>query len=97
MSPGRKATGQPPSLSLNSYNKLLQVVELAEMIEVKLRPVGNALGLILPGKMVKKDKLQAGQTVLISVFPPKKVNWDRLLGLTKGASTFERDRTERKL
>ncbi|HLD75560.1 MAG TPA: hypothetical protein VI874_00955 [Candidatus Norongarragalinales archaeon] len=68
---------------------------MGKMLEVKLRPVGNAVGLILPASVIKEEKLHIGETIGISVFKRKKVNWKKLLGLAKGASAFERDRTER--
>lgn len=65
------------------------------MIEVKLRPVGNALGVILPSSLVKKEKLKSGEVIKLSIIKPKKVRIEDLLGLTKGAGPFERERDHR--
>ncbi|MFH1199460.1 MAG: hypothetical protein V1708_00165 [Candidatus Micrarchaeota archaeon] len=66
-----------------------------EAVEVKVRPVGNALGVIFPGRLVKQAGLKRGQKVFVSVFRRKKVDIDSLFGITKGASGFERDHTDR--
>ena len=54
------------------------MVDVGKMLEVKLRPVGNAVGLILPASVIKEEKLHIGETIGISVFKRKKVNWKKL-------------------
>lgn len=66
-----------------------------EAVEVKVRPVGNALGVIFPSRLVRGAKLRRGQKVFVSVFKRKKVDVDSLLGIARGASSFERDHTDR--
>ncbi len=68
---------------------------MAEIVEVKLRPVGNALGVILPGRMIKEEKLKSGETIFVSVLRKRKASVKELRGLTKGASSFERDHAGR--
>ncbi|MFH1257902.1 MAG: hypothetical protein ABIG96_00655 [Candidatus Micrarchaeota archaeon] len=62
-----------------------------ETVEVKVRPVGNALGLILPGKLVREEKIRSGESVMLTVFKRRKVSIDSLLGLAKGAKPFQRE------
>lgn len=65
-----------------------------ETVEVKLRPVGNALGLILPSKLVKKEKLKNGEIVKLNIIKERKLRIEDLMGIAKGAGPFERDRDD---
>lgn len=68
---------------------------MSELVEVKVRPVGNALGFILPSRLVKSEKLRSGETVKISIVK-QKAGVASLFGLTRGASLFEREHDERR-
>lgn len=67
---------------------------MSEAVEVKVRPVGNALGAIFPGKLVKQEKIREGESVFIQVFKKRRVKIESLLGLARGANPFQRDRGE---
>ena len=67
---------------------------MVELVEVKVREVGNALGVILPGKTVKEENLKSGQKVMMCIFKPKKIDPADLLGWAKGALPFEREHGE---
>ncbi len=66
-----------------------------EMVEVKVRQVGNALGVILPGALVKSEKLKKGDSIKLSVLRERKIDARSLLGLTRGASPFVREHDHR--
>ncbi len=66
-----------------------------ETVEVKVRPVGNALGVILPGRVVKEGHLASGDTVMLNVFKKRKVDLNSIFGIAKGASSFERGHNDR--
>ena len=67
-----------------------------EMIDAKLRQVGNAVGVILPKSVLEQENLHVGETVSIGVSKKRKIDVRKLLGLAKGAAPFERDHEDRK-
>ncbi len=68
---------------------------MGELVEVKIRSVGNALGVILPKRVIEAEGLKKGETVSLSLFKKRKVDIRSLLGLTKGAGDFVRERDHR--
>ncbi len=68
---------------------------MGEFVEVKIRSVGNALGVILPKRVIEAEGLKKGETVSLGVFKKHKANIDALLGLTRGAGGFVRERDHR--
>lgn len=64
---------------------------MPEAVDVKVIQVGNALGLLLPARVVKAEKIRKGQTVTLSVWKKKKLNLESLLGKYKGTQPFVRD------
>ena len=66
-----------------------------EFIDVKVRKVGNSLGIILPRNVVEMEGIHNGETVRIAVLKKRTHNFEELLGLTAGAPSFERDHTDR--
>jgi len=71
------------------------VITVPELVEVKLRPVGNALGLILPSKLVKNEHLKSGETVKIALLKKRKIDLSKLFGIARGAPPFEREHGHR--
>ena len=68
---------------------------MGEVVEVKIRSVGNALGVILPKRVIEAEGLRKGETVSLSLFKKRKVNLDALFGLTKGKGGLVRERDHR--
>lgn len=67
------------------------------MVEVTLRHVGNAVGVIIPKRVLEAENLHVGETVHMGVAKKRKIDVKSLLGFAKGASSFERDHIDRKL
>ena len=68
---------------------------MSELIEVKVRPVGNALGVILPGQIIREDKIKAGETIFLSVLKKPKIKINEVFRSIKGAKPFEREHNDR--
>ena len=63
---------------------------MSSVVDVKLRPVGNALGFILPSEIVRQERLRKGETVTVSIMPAGNFDYRSLLGIAKGAKPFTR-------
>ncbi len=71
------------------------MVWVSEMIEVKVRPFGNAFGVILPKAIMDGEKIGKGEMINLIVLKKKKIDFDLLFGIAKGLGPFERDHTDR--
>ncbi|MFA4907504.1 MAG: hypothetical protein WC602_04490 [archaeon] len=64
---------------------------MVEAVEVKVRQVGNALGVILPSRIIREEKIRAGESIKVAIFVPHKADITKLFGMTKGAKPFVRE------
>lgn len=60
-------------------------------VEVKIRPIGNARGVILPAQALDEERVHEGETVLVTVSKKRKFHLRDLQGIYKGTTPFERD------
>lgn len=63
-------------------------------VQAKIMQVGNSLGVLLPAELIRSENFHKGETVQIAVFKQRKIDLKRFMGMTKGASSFERDHQE---
>ena len=63
-------------------------------VQAKIMQVGNSLGVLLPAELIRSENFHKGETVQIAVFKQRKIDLKKFMGLTKGASSFERDHEE---
>ena len=65
------------------------------VIEVKLRQVGNALGFILPKRVLTAERLRKGQRVFVRISRTRDYDLTSVLGMAKGAGPFVREHDHR--
>ncbi len=66
-----------------------------ELLEGKVRPIGNSLCVILPAKAVKEDEIESGDTIRFSILKPKRHNLSEIIGKFPKLKGFDRDLTGR--
>ena len=64
---------------------------MVEAVEVKVRHVGNALGVILPSRIINDEKIRVGESVMVSVIKKSNGSLRDLLGIARGAKSFKRE------
>lgn len=70
---------------------------MAELFKVKVRKVGDSLGLLIPKEVAIREDIKEGEEVDVSVLKRRKLEalLKKLRGSAKGAGPFERDREDR--
>lgn len=70
---------------------------MAEMFKVKVRKVGDSLGILIPKDIADTESIKEGEEVEVSVLKRKKLEalLKKVMGSAKGAGPFERDREDR--
>ena len=48
------------------------------------------MGVLLPAELIRSENFHKGETVQIAVFKQRKIDLKKFMGMTKGASSFER-------
>ncbi len=66
-----------------------------QLMEAKVRPVGNSLGFILPAKVVKAAKIRNGQLIHYALLEPKQLSLDGIVGKYPELKGFDRNLTGR--
>lgn len=82
---------------LYCYNVI--TITMSELFEAKLRKIGNSLGVIVPGHIIKVLEIHRGDTVKLVI--PHSENKRRnkkllsLVGIDKDKKPFKRDKEDR--
>ncbi|MBU1197005.1 AbrB/MazE/SpoVT family DNA-binding domain-containing protein [Candidatus Micrarchaeota archaeon] len=63
---------------------------MASVVSVKIRPVGNSLGFILPKKLIREERIREGDDVEFILVKRRKIDVQSLLGIAKGTPPFVR-------
>lgn len=71
-------------------------MDMPEMFKAKVRKVGTSLGVLIPNKIAKKEKIKEGQEVEVGLLKAKRLEEVlKLFGTAKRSKPFERDRIDR--
>jgi antitoxin component of MazEF toxin-antitoxin module len=69
---------------------------MSELFKTKVRMIGTSYGVLIPKKLMKREKLKKGEEVEIALLKKKKIALiEKAFGITKGAAGFERDDIDR--
>jgi antitoxin component of MazEF toxin-antitoxin module len=72
---------------------------MTTLFEAKLRRVGNSMGFIIPGEVVKKNGYREGDTIKVALLKHSLEERNRFIlsiaGKLKGYPPFERDKEDR--
>ncbi len=70
------------------------VIMMPMAVQAKVMQIGNSLGVILPAELIRSEKIHKGETVQVTVFKQRKIDLKKFMGITHGASSFEREHEE---
>jgi antitoxin component of MazEF toxin-antitoxin module len=67
-----------------------------EVFKTKVRKIGTSFGVLIPKRMIKKNRIKLGEEIEIAVLKKQKVEAiEKLIGIAKGASPFIREHDDR--
>jgi antitoxin component of MazEF toxin-antitoxin module len=71
---------------------------MEELFKTKIRRIGTSFGVLIPGKVIKRENLKDGEEVEIALLKRRRlVLIEKAFGLTSGAKGFRRDDIDRVL
>lgn len=68
---------------------------MVEIFKAKVRNVGTSLGILLPGKIVREEKIREGEKIEVSILKKNLKLIEESFGIARGASKFKREHIER--
>lgn len=69
---------------------------MSDIFKTRIRRIGTSLGVLIPKKILKADKIKVGDEVELALLKKKRLELiEELIGIARGAGPFERDRTDR--
>ncbi len=69
---------------------------MSEVFKTKIRRVGTSLGVLIPKKLIKENKIKLGEEIEIALLKKQKLEAiEKLVGITKGAGPFRREHADR--
>ncbi len=65
---------------------------MSEVVETKVIKIGTSLGVLIPKKIIKENKIRLGEKVEVSILKRRKIaEIEKAFGMFKGARPFKRE------
>jgi len=70
--------------------------ETEQVFKAKLRKVGTSFGVLIPNRMIKRNRFKAGEEVEMALIKKQRIDLiEKAFGMAKGAGSFRRENVDR--
>jgi putative transposon-encoded protein len=69
---------------------------MVQTFKTKIRRIGSSLGVLIPKKMIKQNKIKLGEEIEMSILKRQRLEViEGLIGIAKGGPRFKRENSDR--
>ena len=69
---------------------------MEQIFKVKIRRIGSSVGVLIPKRMIKQNKIKMGDEVEMVLLKKNRIDAiEKAMGIAKGAGPFRRENSDR--